>query len=267
MNHHGGYGLLLALGLAVGYGVLAAGTVRRWSRWRTASFLTGCLLLMLATASAGNATFTTSVRQHLLVGMLAPIALVLGAPVTLLMQTLPVTAARRLSRLFRTRAVGIVAHPVTAFTLAVAPLPVLYLTPLYERIRTDATLHSLIHLHFLLAGYLFAWVIAGPDPAPRRPAVPARLLVLAAAVTTHAVLSQALYAGAGDLPVPAADRQAGATVMYYGGDLAELILVAALVVGWRPRRPVAAPATHPSSAPGVVDSTPARSTAASKQVQ
>lgn len=46
--------------------------------------------------------------------------------------------------------------------------------------------------HVFTAGYLFAWVIAGPDPAPRRPSVPARLVVLGVAVAGHAVLSQLL---------------------------------------------------------------------------
>jgi putative membrane protein len=236
VNHHGGFGLLLALGLGVGYAVLAAGSARPWNHWRTASFQGGCLLLMLAAGSGHDPSFATGMRQHLLVGMLAPTALVLGAPVTLLLRTLPVTAARRLGRLARTRAARVLTHPLTAFALAVGPLPVLYLTPLYEHIGPGTAMHGVIHLHFLLAGYLFAWVVAGPDPAPGRPAVPARLLVLAAAVATHAVLSQALYAGVGALSVPAADRRAGATIMYYGGDLAELALVAALVAGWRPSR-------------------------------
>ena len=236
MSHHGGYALLLALGLGVGYGVLAAGSARPWSRWRTASFQGGCLLLALAAVWGQDGSFVSSMRQHLLVGMLAPTALVLGAPVTLLLRTLPVTGARRLTGLLRTRAIRTLTHPLTVFALAVGPVPVLYLTPLYDRVGGDTTAHSLIHLHFLLAGYLFAWILAGPDPAPGRPEVPVRLLVLGAAVATHAVVSQALYAGVGALSVPTADRQAGATIMYYGGDLAELVLVAALIADWRPAR-------------------------------
>jgi putative membrane protein len=73
VSHHGGYALLLVLGLGVGYGVLAAGSARPWSRWRTASFMSGCLLLMLAAVSGhDDASFAAGMRQHLLVGMLAP---------------------------------------------------------------------------------------------------------------------------------------------------------------------------------------------------
>ena len=91
-------------------------------------------------------------------------------------------------------------------------------------------MHGLVHAHFFAAGYLFAWVIAGPDPAPRRPSVPIRLVVLGFAIAAHAVLSQLLYAGIFvQLPVPAAERQAAGELMYYGGDIAELLLALALV--------------------------------------
>lgn len=94
-----------------------------------------------------------------------------------------------------------------------------------------------MHAHFLAAGHLFAWVVAGPDPAPRRPSVPARLVVLGVAIVGHAALSQLLYAGAlVQVSAPADDRRTGAELMYYGGDVAELALAVALVTTWRPRR-------------------------------
>ncbi|WP_203737750.1 cytochrome c oxidase assembly protein [Actinoplanes italicus] len=96
---------------------------------------------------------------------------------------------------------------------------------------------QVVQVHFLLAGYLFAWVVAGPDPAPRRPSVPVRLMVLGVAIAFHAVFSQLMFAGVvGDPATPRAEREGGAELMYYGGDIAELLLAAALVTRWRPRR-------------------------------
>jgi putative membrane protein len=238
-QHEGGWGaLLLVLAVAVGYEGLSlrTGGGRPWIAWRGASFMTGCALLVLALAPDQNNDFPTHVRQHLLIGMLAPTALVLGAPVTLLLRTLPPTAARRLGRVLRLRAVQLLAHPVSALGLTVGALAVLHLTRLYTRTTTDPVLHDLVHLHFLLSGYLFAWIIAGPDPAPLRPSVPLRLVVLGVAITAHAVLSQLIYAGVVDVGVSAVERRAGATLMYYGGDIAELLLAVALVTSWRPRR-------------------------------
>jgi putative membrane protein len=180
---------------------------------------------------------------HLLIGMFAPLALVLGAPVTLVLRTLPPSARRRAGRMLHAGITRLVAHPATALVLTVVPLFALYATPLYLTSTEGPTLHHLLHAHFLAAGYLFAWVVAGPDPAPRRPSVPVRLVVLGIAIAAHTTLSQLLYAGVlTPAPDTVADRQAGATLMYYGGDVAELMLAFALLTSWRPwagRRPPA----------------------------
>jgi putative membrane protein len=241
----------LVIGLAIGYEALTLRTPRRrpWNPWRGASFMTGCALLTLALAPGQPADFPTHVRQHLIVGMLAPTALVLGAPVTLLLRGLPTVAARRLGRFMHLRPVYLLAHPVTALALSSGGLAVLHATPLYTRITADSVLHDLALAHFLLSGYLFAWVVAGPDPAPRRPSIRYRLVILGAAVLTHAVLSQLLYAGAvGDTGVPPVERRAGATLLYYGTDAAELLLAVALVaVPPAPHRVLRAVATTPAA--------------------
>jgi putative membrane protein len=130
---------------------------------------------------------------------------------------------------------GVQPHRVTALLLSVGGLTVLYLTPLHEATAHHRTLHGLVELHFLLSGYLFAWVIAGPDPAARRPSVPGRLVVLGVAVAAHAILSQLMCAGVYvQVSGPVAQRLGAATLMYYGGDLAEPLLAVALVSAWRP---------------------------------
>lgn len=220
--HTGGTGpLLLVVLLALGYELLSL----RFSRWRGAAFAAGCTALLTGLALPVT-SFAGHMTQHVLIGMVAPLGLVLGAPVTLLLQVLPVRAARRLTHLLRSGPVRFLTHPVTALVLTVGSLAVLYLTPLYAQ----AGHHPLLHLHFVLSGFLFAWVIAGADPAPHRPSVAVRLVVLGVAIAAHAALSQLLYAGAYvQIPATDADRQAGATIMYYAGDLAELLLAFAVV--------------------------------------
>lgn len=232
---------VLVVVLAVGYDILASYGGRPWPWWRTMSFLTGCALLLAGLTPqvmpwpAGD--FRGHVLQHLLVGMFAPIALVFGAPVTLLLRTPPASGARLLGRLLRRRPVRALAHPGTVLVLTVGGLALLYLSPLYAATTRDPNLLLATHVHFLLSGYLFAWVVAGPDPAPHRPPVPARLVILGVAIAVHAVLAQLIYAGVYvHLAVDTAQRQGGATLMYYGGDLAELILALAVVATWRPGR-------------------------------
>jgi putative membrane protein len=232
--------------LAAGYLLLVRlahrhNPMRGWGPWRTMSFLTGCVLLVAALqpplASFAHHDFRGHMAEHMLIGMYAPLALVLGAPVTLLLRTLPTTSARRLAGLLRSHPAGLLAHPVTALLLSTGSLVVLYFTPLYDATMDQPVLHWLTHAHFLLSGYLFAWVIAGPDPAPARPSVPVRLVVLGMAIGLHAAISQLMYGGfLIDVHAPIPEIQAGAMVMYYGGDIAELLLAAALVTTWRPDR-------------------------------
>jgi putative membrane protein len=245
--HAGATGPLLVVLIALAYEVLSL----RFSPWRGAAFMAGCtaLLIGLAMPVAG---FADHMTQHVLIGMVAPLGLVLGAPVTLLLRVLPVRAARRLTRILRSRPARILTHPVTALTLTVGGLAALYLTPLYAQ----AGHHPLVHLHVVLSGFLFAWVVAGADPAPHRPSVTVRLVVLGVAIAAHATLSQLLYAGAYvQIPATVADRQAGATIMYYAGDLAELLLAFAVVQSRATGRRVAAAAW-----PGRVTGWPGRVT-------
>lgn len=231
---------------AAAYLLLVRGAGRRhpargWGRLRTASFLCGCALLITALspplARFAHQDFRGHMAQHMLIGMYAPLALVLGAPVTLLLRTLPTARARLLTGVLRSRPVAVLAHPVTALVLSTGSLAVLYFTPLYQAVMEQSALHWLMRAHFLLSGCLFAWSIAGPDPAPIRPGVPARLAVLGAAVAAHATVSQLVYGGfLIDIHAPVDQVRGGAEIMYYGGDIAELLLAAALVATWRPTR-------------------------------
>ncbi|MFJ5727373.1 cytochrome c oxidase assembly protein [Streptomyces paradoxus] len=210
-----------------------------WSRWRTGFFLGGILLLGVAllppVAPFAHEDFRGHMVQHLLIGMYAPLALVLSAPVTLLLRTLPASRGRRLTAVLHSLPARVIAHPAVALVLSAGSLVVLYFTPLYNATVADPAAHWLLHAHFLLSGCLFAYAIAGPDPAPARPGVKARLVYLGVAIAAHAVISQLIYAGFRvHIHAPVGQVQGGAEIMYYGGDLAELLLAAALVATWRP---------------------------------
>lgn len=246
--HAAGTGSLLLLitvtVVACGYVVLAARQHRhgaRWRGWRTASFLAGCGVLAIAVSPDLSPYPAEDLRghmvQHLLIGMVAPTGLVLGAPVSLLLRSLAVRGRRVAAVVLRSHVVHVVTHAATILTLNVGGLVALYATPLGGSLTDNPATHHLVHLHFLVSGYLFAWLIAGRDPMPRRPTVPVRLVLLGVAVAAHAVLSQLMYAGVlGNGEVPPEQLRGAATLMYYGGDLAEVMLAVALVSTWRPGR-------------------------------
>ncbi|WP_340560494.1 cytochrome c oxidase assembly protein [Streptomyces sp. GSL17-111] len=255
MGHHdagGGLGgtlewllpALVLLAAAGAYLLLARRAHHRnpalgWSRWRTAGFLTGVVLLGVAllppVAPFAHEDFRGHMAQHMLIGMYAPLGLVLAAPVTLLLRTLPAARGRQLTAVLHSTPARAVTHPAVALVLSTGSLAVLYFTPLYNAVTSTPAAHWPLHLHFLLSGCLFAHVIAGPDPAPARPTVRARLVCLGVAIAGHAVISQLMYGGFRvDIHAPVAQVRAGAEIMYYGGDIAELLLAGALVATWRP---------------------------------
>jgi putative membrane protein len=239
---------LLVTGPALLYLVGVARTFRAggrgWSGWRVTGLVVGLAAVGVAVSPLvdgwAHADARGHMAQHLLLGMLAPVALVLAAPVTLLLRAAGPRLRRRVGSLLASRAVHGLGHPVTAAALHVGGIFSLYLTPVYEMSTRSPAVHHLVHVHLLLAGYLFAWSIAGPDPAPRRPGVAVRLLVLVLAGAAHAYLAKLMYARAPDLPpgnpYGVAELQQAAQWMYYGGDVAEVLLAAALLTTWYRRR-------------------------------
>ena len=229
--------VIVVLALAYLAAAARAGTgPHGWPRRRTAAWLLGCAVAVVALSPvlAGHDP-RTHMARHLLLGMVSPLGLVLAAPVTLLLRVTEPATGRRISRVLRARAVHVLSHPASAALLAVGGLYAVLLPPRAEVAGTHPVLHNVLLLHYLAAGYLFTWSIAGPDPAPRRPGTTTRVVVLVLAAAAHSVLSKVLYARAPDGPGGEAVRGA-AQLMYYGGDLAELALAAVLFATWYRRR-------------------------------
>ncbi|WP_069385950.1 cytochrome c oxidase assembly protein [Cellulosimicrobium cellulans] len=213
---------------------------RRWGRGRTAAWAAGSALLALAVsppvADLAHADARGHMVQHLLLGMYAPLGLVLGAPVTLLLGAATTAGRRQVAAVLRSLPVRVLSHPLVAGVVDMGGLYVLYLTGLYAASMSSTLLHGVVNVHFVLAGTLFTWAVAGPDPAPHRPGVRVRVVALVLAAGAHAYLAKLLYARAGELPPgghhTAAEVESAAQWMYYGGDLAEVALAVALFAGW-----------------------------------
>lgn len=213
-----------------------------WNKWRAVSFLIGMLMLGAALLPSLMRWAHTDLKghmvQHLLIGMYAPLFLVLGAPITLILVSLPVKAARGFTALLRSPISAFLSHPVTAFALNIGGMFALYLTPLYMAMHTKPYLHFLAHVHFLAAGYLFTWSMIGPDPAPKRPGHSVRVGVLFISIAAHAFLSKFMYAHL--YPInsihSSEEIREASKLMYYWGDLAELLLLIALFTLWYQKR-------------------------------
>lgn len=224
---------------------------RGWPWHRCATWLVGLgatgVALTGPLADAAHHDFRLHMLAHLLVGMLAPLLLVVSAPVTLALRTIDVVPARRLTRLLRSRVLRVVSHPISALLLTAGTLWLLYTTPLYGVMTGSTAGHLLVMLHFLASGALFAAAIAPVDPAPHRSSIPVRGLALLTSVASHGILAKHLAVS----PPPGVDRAealAGGELMYIGGDAVELVLIAMLAAQWyratRPREGVDADAAR-----------------------
>jgi putative membrane protein len=191
--------------------------------------IAGALLGPLGELAHSN--FTAHMAGHLLLGMLAPLLLLYAKPVTLLLRALSVCKARRLSRLLKSRLLQLVSHPVPAAILNIGGLYVFYLTGLFEAMHGSEWLYALVHLHVFLAGYLFTMSIIYVDVTPHRYGFILRSAVLILALATHKILAKLIYATP-PTGVGKKDGEAGALLMYYGGDAVDLALIIILCYQW-----------------------------------
>jgi putative membrane protein len=225
--------LVPAAALAYAAGLLAARRRgRSWPAGRAACWYAGLAAASAALAGpAAGPEFVPHMAGHLLLGMVAPLLLVLGAPGTLALRALPVRLARRWCRLLATRTVRLMTHPVTAAVLDGGGLWMLYTTPLFPAMMRSPVIHALVQVHVLAAGLLLAFAVAGVDPIPHRPSHVMRAGAVLAFLAAHAILAKFLYVHP-PAGVPVADAESGAELMYYGGDLADLALVVIFCWQW-----------------------------------
>ncbi|HWR85233.1 MAG TPA: cytochrome c oxidase assembly protein, partial [Rhodoglobus sp.] len=232
--------LLLALA-ASAMAVYVCGVVlarRRGRAWPLTRTVLWCAGIAVATASvtgpiaaAAHGSFVAHMTTHLLAGMIAPLLLVLAAPVTLALRTLAPAPARRVSRLLRSTPGRVVAHPLTALALSAGGLWIIYLTPVLAVMRESWLVHAAVHGHLLLAGYLFVAAVVGLDPRPHPTPRFVVAAILVVSIAAHGILAKHLYAHPPGGFAPA-DVQAGAQLMYYAGALVEAVVVVIFCAQW-----------------------------------
>lgn len=205
-----------------------------WIPVNAIAFFIGIAMVLVAFSPGlmlrGHDSVKVHMVQHILAAMFAPIFLVLGKPVTLMLRVIPTRLARKLMGILRSRVVLCLSHPLAAFVLNMGGMFALYLTDLYTAALNNPVLHFVIHVHFLLAGYVFTWSIIGLDPVPVRPGFKMKVAVVFLTIACHAFLAKFMYA----FNFPSINNgsfsevQEAAKLMYYWGDVSELILLVAL---------------------------------------
>jgi cytochrome c oxidase assembly factor CtaG/putative copper export protein len=180
-------------------------TLRRrgdsWPPGRTAAWLSGLAIIVAVTCSGlgryAAVMFSAHMVQHMALNMVAPLLLVLGAPITLSLRALPTGSPdgglrAGLVRILHSLPVRILTHPLVASALFIGSVYGLYFSSLFEMAMGNHWGHLVMQLHFVLVGSLFFWSLVGVDPGPRRPPYPLRLLLMLMATGLHALFAVAL---------------------------------------------------------------------------
>jgi cytochrome c oxidase assembly factor CtaG/putative copper export protein len=226
-----------------------------WPVPRTVGWVLGWAVFSWATSGApgvyGPVLFSVHMLMHMTVSMAAPILMVLAAPVTLALRTL---SPRRdstlgprelLLGLIHSRYLAVIGNPIVAAAIFFGSLVIFYFSPLFELALRTHTGHVLMTAHFLLAGYLFVWVLVGIDPGPKRWPPSLRLIILFVTISFHAFFGVALTTGTTllaptfyeSLHLPwvvdlLADQRNGGAVAWGVGELPTLILALLVTLAW-----------------------------------
>ena len=252
----------LWLGLAaLGIGLYVAGVIRlnrrgdRWPVLRTVSWITGWLTVVWAT-NAGISVYAMvamswHMAAHMALSMIAPILLAMSAPLSLALRALPSThGTRRGPREWivwgmHTWLARFITHPLYVLFIFTVGLYGLYYTPLFSWLMGSHVGHLAMQVHFLLSGYLFAWVVIQTDPLPRSMPPWGRLMLAIVAMLLHAffavpIMMSATAFGAAWysqvqppwLTDPVADSQNAGAIAWGIAEIPTFILVVAVAVQW-----------------------------------
>jgi putative copper resistance protein D len=227
-----------------------------WPTGRIIAWLFGCLVLLFATSSGLGrympAMFSMHMAAHMLLSMLTPVLLVLGAPVTLALRALPTAGKGEppgprewLLAALHSRLSQFLTNPIVATVLFVAGFYGLYFGGIFDAAVGTHAAHLAMNLHFLLTGYLFYWVVIGIDPTPRPIPMLGKVAMVFGSLPLHAffgvvlmstksVLGESFYKSLqlywhSDL---LGDQRLGGGIAWAAGEVPLVVVMIALFVQW-----------------------------------
>lgn len=212
---------------------------RRWPARRTVAFLAGLVAVDLALQSP-VATFTASyfqahVAQHLLLMVVAPPLLALGAPSTLLLQTAGRATKKKWLGVLRSRPFAIVTHPVLVWFFYFGAMFAFFLSPMLNFAMEHMAIMDAVNLAFLLGGTFYWWPMVGLDPIVHwRMGYGARLANLALGVPFESFLGIAIMSQGAPIAsmYTLSSTRAGGALLWAATELATFIGMVPIVLQW-----------------------------------
>ncbi len=217
--------------------------------WRAVAFLLGLLSLWVALASPMDVfngfLLTAHMLQHIMLMMVVPPLILLGAPLVPMVRGLPVFAAREFAGPFLNWSVAkrvgsALTNPVFALLLMGIAMFAWHVPALYELALRSSAWHQTEHACFLVASLIFWWPVVQPWPSrsqwPRWAMVPYLLIADLQNTALSAIIAfsdRVLYSSYSSAPrlfglSALEDQVAAGAIMWVLGSLA--FVVPAIVI-------------------------------------
>ena len=242
--------LAIALLGTVGY-LFGVSRLRRagtdWRPGRTVAFLLGMALWVFTTCAGlgvyEKVLFTDRAVQAVLLLMVVPLLLAMGAPVTVLVEAAPEARRERLRAALRGGPAQLLMFPLVSTVLLIVPPWLFYFSPWYRLSLTSEGWNIGFHVGFVLFGLAYFWPRLQIDPVAKHYHPLLGVAITVAEVIFDAALGFVLVFGSTLLlphywaalhrpwgMSPRTDQSWGGAVLWGLGDIAGVPFLVALIV-------------------------------------
>ena len=232
----------------------------RWERpshpvngWQRASFFAGLLTIFVALQSPidtlSQHMLSFHQTQHILIRMVGPLLLLLGAPLTPMLRGLPPWALHGVVRPVVKNHIAREAYfrltnPVVTTVLFLAILYLWQVPGPHDLALRNGLVHELMHITMLGSGLLFYWLVIDPKPHRSRLHYGLRVLYLGLIIIPNTFLgvaitfaSDLIYTGYAAVEQPfnidlMTDQQLGGLLLWVPGDMMSILAAGIVMVLW-----------------------------------
>ncbi|MCI0811241.1 MAG: cytochrome c oxidase assembly protein, partial [Chloroflexi bacterium] len=203
--------------------------------------------------------------QHFLLRMMAPLLVLLGAPLTPVLRGLPPWAlqgiVRPTVRHWLARAIyDKLTNPVVSASMFMGVLYLWQFPGGFNLALRNEFVHALMHITMMSSGFIFYWAVIDPKPRRSRVHYGVRVLYLGLIVLPNTLLGAIItfskgiiYSHYEDVYQPfnislLTDQQMGGLMLWVPGDMMSILSAGIVMIMWYEREESANP-SHPSLPP------------------
>ena len=221
--------------------------------WQRVCFFSGLIAIFIVLQSPVDALaehyFSIHQAQHVVLRMIGPVLILLGAPLTPMLRGLPTWALFGLVRpLVRNHGARqlyqFITNPILTTVLFLGFLYLWQAPALHTSAVRNDYIHELMHSTLLISGFLFWWLVIDPKPHRSRLHPALRVLYLGLIIIPNTLLGAGItFNGSFVYPVytevaqpfplrPLTDQQLGGLLLWVVGDMMSILVAGIVMARW-----------------------------------